>query len=114
MTTKKSSYSLRVEENAVLRGSGNTHREGHLHARFVERGKACAGVIGFELGEHVRLLVARSVLRVAYVAAHQVLSHHTGKSDGQRIMPGKKEGLEANRDNLLLYEVNGKRKDYSR
>lgn len=29
-------------------------------------------------------------------------------------MPGKKEGLEANRDNLLLYEVNGKRKDYSR
>lgn len=29
-------------------------------------------------------------------------------------MSGKKEGLKANRDNLLLYEVNDKRKDYSR
>ena len=29
-------------------------------------------------------------------------------------MSGKKEGLEANRDNLLLYEVNDKRKDYPR
>ena len=29
-------------------------------------------------------------------------------------MSGKKEGLEANRGNLLLYEVNDKRKDYSR
>lgn len=29
-------------------------------------------------------------------------------------MSGKKEGLEANRDNLLLYEVSDKRKDYSR
>lgn len=29
-------------------------------------------------------------------------------------MSGKKEGLEANHDNLLLYEVSDKRKDYSR
>ena len=29
-------------------------------------------------------------------------------------MSGKKEGLEANRDNLLHYEVSDKRKDYSR
>lgn len=29
-------------------------------------------------------------------------------------MSGKKEGLEANRDNLLFYEVSDKRKDYSR